>query len=421
MNWIDTATLSHILPYVIALGVGFIVGIEREASHPVGEKALGVRSFTLLALLGSLINLFQFPVVVAGIVLIAGAIVVSAYLQTSHVRSKAESGEIGATTEIAALVVFVLGYVAHIEPMLASILGTVTLLVLLSRKPLHYFSRHQLKPQEIQAAAVLLILALGVLPLLPKEPIDPWHVVNVQRFGEIVVLLAFLQFLGYVGMRLFGERRGLLVTGLFSGFISSTVAFLTLPRLVHKNRQLTVAASASALMAVCSSFAELSLLVGVTAVDLFYQIAFVLGVSISIGIIAAVVLMRYSKSSDQQHVTHKNPLSLWGAFKLGILLFALLVGEQLVQQVWGNWGTQVLTFVVGLLETHAVSLAVSTLYTSGELTVAVAVKSLYLAMISGLLFKIGILYVLDRGRLALLTSVPIFLMMVPPVIGYFLY
>lgn len=51
----------------------------------------------------------------------------------------------------------------------------------------------------------------------------------------------------------------------------------------------------------------------------------------------------------------------------------------------------------------------------------VAAKSLYLAMISGLLFKIGILYVLDRGRLALLTSVPIFLMMVPPVIGYFLY
>jgi uncharacterized membrane protein YhiD involved in acid resistance len=50
--------LTQWKPYIIALAVGLLVGIERENSK-ADQKALGVRTFLLLSLLGAIASDLQ--------------------------------------------------------------------------------------------------------------------------------------------------------------------------------------------------------------------------------------------------------------------------------------------------------------------------------------------------------------------------
>jgi uncharacterized membrane protein YhiD involved in acid resistance len=45
---------DKIHPFLISLVISLIVGIERERSHPRGSQAIGVRTFMLLGLSGTL-------------------------------------------------------------------------------------------------------------------------------------------------------------------------------------------------------------------------------------------------------------------------------------------------------------------------------------------------------------------------------
>ena len=63
-----------------------------------------------------------------------------------------------------------------------------------------------------------------VLPLLPKQPIDPWGVLQPYALWRIVVLIMGVGMLGHIALRVVGTFWGLPLTGFFSGFVSSTAA-----------------------------------------------------------------------------------------------------------------------------------------------------------------------------------------------------
>jgi hypothetical protein len=80
----------------VSLGIGLLVGIEREWSN----KDLGARTFALIALLGALGVLFA-PLLV--LVVLAGVLLIIAF---SNIRSLMVDKTLEATTSAALLVVF---------------------------------------------------------------------------------------------------------------------------------------------------------------------------------------------------------------------------------------------------------------------------------------------------------------------------
>ena len=126
MSW------PQLQPFLIALAIGLLLGFERERSHNRRIPA-GSRSFALLALLGTITASFGAWAVVAGLAAI-GALMALAYFRTN-------SDDPGTTTEIAALVTYLLGALAYSRPALAVALAVLSVGLLVSKNRIHRFVR----------------------------------------------------------------------------------------------------------------------------------------------------------------------------------------------------------------------------------------------------------------------------------------
>lgn len=393
--------IEQVVPFLIAAGIGLMIGIERERHEATKERmAMGVRTFILIGVMGALAQSLAAPLLaVALAVFVFGIILVSYYWAT---RLSAHP-DLGITTELSAGITFVAGYLASTQTLLSAFVGIVTLVVLVSRRPLHRFSRQQVRPEEIQAAVILLVMALGIWPFLPAQPIDPFGLLSLQKFGSIVIVLASIQFLSYVAMRIWGAALGLPIAGLLSGLVSSTAVFLTLPGQVKANPGLLYSAIASALLAAASTLVlSLIILVQVSFTS-FRLLSAPIGAALVISAVGGYWAQRRADVADNIHVP-KNPLSLLGVLRLSLFLGTILMGIGLIQRFVGSTGTQIAAFLTGLFELHGVTIASASLMEAGKLPYWVAERSIMLAIVGSMVSKIIITWALNRGRYAVWTS-----------------
>lgn len=403
-----TDLILKIQPFMIALAIGLVIGIERERSHPVGHQPLGLRTFVLFGLLGALAAYIKQPLVAMTITAFVGGVVIAGYLRSS--KKSGKEPDIGFTTEVAAVVTYGLGYLAKSEAFLALVIGVVVMVVLLARARLHQFSRIQLKPEELQATTILLVLAIGIIPFLPDKPIDPWLLIVPQRFGLLILIIAILQFIAYAGIRIFGARKGILLSGFLSGFVSSTTATATLAHQVKKGTLPYLPAALSLVLSTMALFLKLLLIIYVVAPELL-QI-------ISLPIIATLIIMSIVVYFMSLHIKHtdnfpspQNPLSLKSAVRLALFLGIMLTIVTLAQRHFGALSAQVVVFLGSLVETNGVTLAIASLFHSQQISTIQAINSIGIIVIGSLITKNVITWALAPGRFALLSSALLALML----------
>src|SRR5512139_1038350 len=135
MDALAPGTLYH---FLIALFIGALVGIEREQKKAAsGDVGLGgIRTFILVAMSGAVAGWLSAqldaPWIFAASLLIVAALVLAGYVLTV----KAGVASPGLTSEIAALVVFLLGGTVMFGwPALAVGLGIVTATTLAFKEP----------------------------------------------------------------------------------------------------------------------------------------------------------------------------------------------------------------------------------------------------------------------------------------------
>ena len=92
----------------VALLVGLLLGLDRERTERIGRRFAGIRTFPLIAISGALATLLREST--GPILLVVSFVAVVAVAVVSYARS-AGLGEVGATTEIAAIVAFLLGVI----------------------------------------------------------------------------------------------------------------------------------------------------------------------------------------------------------------------------------------------------------------------------------------------------------------------
>ena len=172
------------LRLVVALGVGLMIGAERERRKGVGRhrSAAGVRTFALTALAGGISFLIgrEFLVAVAAAAVAIFGVV--SYRRTAPVDP-------GLTSEMALFATLLLGALAMDRPDLAAGLGVVVTVLLAIRRSLHRFLRDLLTEQEAHDALLFAAASLVILPLVPNHPIGPYDVLNPRRFWELIVLV----------------------------------------------------------------------------------------------------------------------------------------------------------------------------------------------------------------------------------------
>ena len=249
-----------------ALGGGLLIGLERERrkrqrAAGAGRQAAGIRSFTLVALGGGLAQASGMPaLVVLGAALVV-ALAAIAYARSLRLPGVApESIDPGLTTELALFVTYLVGVLCLVDTALGAGAAVTVATLLAARERLHRFATKALSEAELHDALLLAALALVLLPLAPAEPpavLAAWLPVAPRTLLLTVVLILALQAAGHVAGRLFGARLGLPLSGLFSGFVSSTATIVAMggrARAAHEQGDSAAAPTAAALLSTVATW-----------------------------------------------------------------------------------------------------------------------------------------------------------------------
>lgn len=351
---------SEVLRLLAALLIGFLVGLDRERAELRKQHELfaGIRTFALIALAGAvpalLLDRWGIVPLAASFIAVAGVTIVA------YTRSSA-AGSIGSTTEIAALVTFLLGALSGAgEPLLAGGIGIVVAVLLQAKPRLEHFSR-ALTTQEIEAALEFGVISCIVLPLLPRQGYGPWSVWNPFDIWLVVVLVSALSFAAFIAVRLFGERRGLLVFGALGGLVSSTGVTLAMAQRSRAEPALERSAATAAILASTVMGPRVLLWVAAYGAGLLPRLAPAVLAMVAASIAVALILRRQGTAplppAPRATTTFSTPFSLRAALSFGLLYAAVLLLVPAARAWLGEIGSFGAAAVSALVDVDAMSIA----------------------------------------------------------------
>ncbi|MCK7592430.1 MgtC/SapB family protein [Pseudomarimonas salicorniae] len=380
MGGIDMAEL-HAL--AVALGVGLLMGVERER-HAAGSDAstAGVRSFALAALCGWLAGLF-------GLALIAVALSGTALLAgLGYWRSSRRDP--GMTSELALLLCCLLGALAVSRPALAAGVGVVAALLLATKRGLHRVSRELISEAELRDGLLLAAAALVVLPLLPDRAMDPWGIFNPAAIWRLVVLIMGIGAIGHLALRALGERWGWMVAGFFSGCVSSTAATLSFAQSTRRDPALNRRAATAALAANLASLCLLAPVMAAVSPPAALAVLPVLG-GAALGLGATLLVVGLGSRSSPPRSRTAEPAQrmfrLLQAIWMALVLSAVIIAAGLVNRWFGSAAALLTALVAGSVEVHSASAGLAQLHSTGGLTAGQLTRGTTLILLSSSLVK----------------------------------
>ena len=376
-------TQAHVLPFVYSMAFGLLLGIERERSHRGGARlALGSRTFALLAVVGTLAAALGTWVIVVGTGAVAALLVVG-YRRTNQ-------DDPGTTTEVAALATYLLGALCYHDPRLATGLAISLVVLLASKARIHSFVREIVTDTELEDALKFLVIAFVVLPLLPDRAVGPYGVLNPWRIWLIVVAFTGISWVGYIAVRALGPRRGLLATGLASGFVSATATTASMGRIGRQPEHL-VPAVAGAQISSVATFIELEAIMIVVSPHVALRLALPLACGGVVLSLAAIYFYRRPKralapegetplSGDSGSPIGGRAFALMPALILAVVLTAALLVGRWGAAVFGSKGAVFASGAAGLADAHAGAISAATLFSKGELHIDAAIAAVAAAL-----------------------------------------
>ena len=386
----------------ITLFVGLMIGLQREMYYQREGRSgfAGARTFTLIALLGYISAWMQasVPLFLHVMLFLFGLLVIIAY---GYKTMKTDYH--GTTTEIASFVTYVLGMMIYFSLESYAVLIAVVMLFLLELKGVLVKVEKQITQPDITSATLFLVMTFVVLPLLPDEMIGPFGVFNPYKTWLMVVLIAGISFVGYVAIKILGNKKGIYLTGIFGGLISSTAVSITLSKLyiLSQSRLKNFAGG----IAVASTIMYVRVLAEAAIFN--PSLARMLALPYILAAIIGFAFVGYLY--NRQEPVHKvgdsalkaNPLELSEALKLGLLFGVIFGSIGILQESFGDSGVYIISFLSGLTDVDAITLSLSQLATE-KITQEAAMNGIVIATSVNATVKLGIVFVLGGRRLGLL-------------------
>ncbi|MBS1208902.1 MAG: MgtC family [Proteobacteria bacterium] len=395
--------------FAIALLIGALVGTEREKKKADTQRPsfAGIRTFMLLSEAGALSAWLAtqtampliFGVSLTGLLILIAA----AYL----LEKRADPASVGLTTELAALTVFLLGAAVMFGHAVVAVgLAVVNTSLLAFKDPLHG-AVQKLGKEDIFAGLKLLIASFIVLPLLPHHPIDPWDALNPYKLWLLVVLISALSLIGYVSTRWLGSARGVAVTGLTGGLVSSTAVTLSISRESRTGFQPSKddAYAAGVLIAWAVMFVRVLVMVLALNPTLIMPLLWPFGAMLLIDMgFAGWFYLRSLRDASHApdtlgEVPLKNPFSLWSATKFGLLFAVVLLMVEITRRSFSMAGLVYVAVLAGTTDVDAITLSMADM-ARNVAQLPIAVQAVVAGVLSNTVVKAGLTVVLGSHGLA---------------------
>ena len=388
--------------FVVALVLSVMVGLEREQKYQTNNLDTfgGVRTFALIGLVGAVSYVISSFSVILSAVLFAGflILVVSSYVMAIRIHNS-----VGGTSAVAAMLVYLIGFLSAMgSHVLATSIALVLLTALHFKSALHGWAK-QLRDVEIISTIQFILIAFVILPLLPNQVFGPYDFFNPYVVWLMVVFISGVSYLSYIAIRLFGQTKGIFLTGFLAGFISSTALALSFSAQSKQNKKVVNPYVIAVVVASSAMFFRILLEVLVLNIQLFYFILvpmFVMGV---VGILASVdfwLIREESSVKIKDEVFEvKSPINIVSALKFGAFFALIILVSKFLNSTMGARGVYLTSIFSSVLDVDAITVSMANL-ANKSLSLSTAGYAVILAAITNTFVKGGIFLFLGNRKVA---------------------
>ena len=392
----------HVEPFAslaLALAAGLLIGLERERSAPrlPGQDSFvgGVRTHPLFALVGGVAMLVSRQVGAVALALPLLALIL--FLSINYAGDVVRNQIRGVASEAAFLLSFLLGALAlasdALEPLATRafvVAGTavVATFLLSSKSTLHPLVL-RVTSSDVTATLKFLVVSVVLLPLLPDRTYGPYGVLNPFQLGILVVLISAISFAGYAAIRLLGTERGLGLTGLIGGLVSSTAVTLGMAGRARERPEIADSAALAVMLASTVMFGRVLVVVALVNADLVRFLVYPMATGALGGLLTCFVLWRRAAKTSKppSEVVFQNPVELGRAVAFALIFGGVLLGSKAATVHLGVGGTYAAGILAGATDVDAVALSMAELARGGSLGGKVAATATFLGVASNTLAK----------------------------------
>lgn len=377
---------STFMNLATALGLGLLIGLQKErAASPLA----GLKTFALVSVAGAvaaLIGATTTPWIIVG-----GLLAITALMVTGNaVLVRKPEWDPGQTTEVAFIVTYLIGALVVVGPREAAIVmgATVAMLLHLREELKDWVER--LSDRDVRAIMQFVVISLVILPILPDETFGPYDVLNPRQVWLMVVLIVGINLAGYGAFRVLGSRAGAALAGVLGGVISSTATTVSYARTTKTDEGATATAVVIVWVASSVVFVRLLVEIGAVAPDFLPTAAGPLLAMLVLFLVLAATVWKSATAPGESPLEPVNPSELRPAVLFGALYAGVLFVVAAAQDRLGDVGLYAAAMVSGLTDVDAITLSTSQLVDSGRLDPNTGWRLILIAVLSNLVFKIGL-------------------------------
>lgn len=350
-----------------ALGIGLLIGIEREQqAHRSGKEAsAGVRTFTLASLVGAL------SMMAGGVTLLAVTVVLVGVVRVVWIVVRGDQTS-GLTTSLALFAVVLLGALAVETTTIAAGVAVLIASLLAAREVLHSFSRTVLTAVELRDGLILGTSVLVILPALPNLDLGPGGALNPRNLFIIVVLIMSIGAAGHIATRVVGARLGLPLSGFLSGFVSSTATIAALGRRAEDKPDDVRSASAGAALSSVSSLIQIGIILFALSPAMFAAgMPVLLGAGVAAALYGAATFLLSLQGETKPAVLElpTQVFSVKGAIKFTLIVSSVMLVSAILSERFGSGAILPAVALAGLISTNSAAVALASLVAAGQMPV----------------------------------------------------
>ncbi|MGD0269264.1 MAG: DUF4010 domain-containing protein [Candidatus Sulfotelmatobacter sp.] len=347
------------LKMAVAIGIGMLVGMEREWSN----KDVGIRTFALVALLGMLASLVAQSVAIAALI---GVFLLVAAMNT---RSILHDRSLEITTSAALMVNYLLGVLVGLGHIFTPVAGAIVMTMLLAWKTELSRFAGGLQPAEIRSAVLLGLIGFVIYPVLPNRYVDPWQLFNPSDAWISVIAIAGIGFVNYVFLRIY-STRGLYLGALFGGLVNSSATVAELGTRLRATG-LVGRATTLCLLTTIAMFARNLILATIFSPR---SLSATLVPLLAMTLVAGFWVWRDRRIEESVPgtLTLTSPISLTKVLWFGIVFISIEIGGTLLTRYFGSGGMLATGIFGGLVSSASTTAAAATMAMHGKITAALA-------------------------------------------------
>ena len=373
------------LKMAVAIGIGMLVGMEREWSN----KDVGVRSFAIVALLGMLASIIGLNVVIASLI---GVLLLIAAM---NARSIFTDRSLEITTSAALIVTFLLGVLVGLGHIFTPIAGAIVMTMLLAWKTELSRFAGGLQPAEIRSAVLLGLIGFVIYPVLPRHYVDPWQLFNPSDAWISVIAIAGIGFVNYVFLRIY-STRGLYLGALFGGLVNSSA---TVAEIAARAQETGMVARTTTLclLTTVAMFARNLILATLFSPR---SLSATLVPLLAMTLVAGLWIWRDHVIEDNVPGTLAlaSPISLGKVLWFGMLFIAIQIVGTLLTRFFGSYGMLATGVFGGLVSSASTTAAAATLAMHGRISAALAGSTTVLTSLASAAVNLPIVWRATKNK-----------------------